>query len=193
MASASTSPSESFTSLLERFAAGDQDIRDQLVPLVHSELHRIAAAQMRRERPNHTLQPTALINEAFLRLTDQPLASCHSKAHFLALSAKLMRRILVDYARTRKAAKRGGMAHQVILADVIAGTETPIADILPVHELLEELRTLDPRQADVVEMHFFGGMTFDEIASVLTVTTRTVKRDWSMARAWLHSRLVEDQ
>jgi RNA polymerase sigma factor (TIGR02999 family) len=102
-----------------------------------------------------------------------------------------MRRILVDYARTRNTAKRQGMAHPVTIPDVIAGTGTPIADILPVHELLEELRTLDPRQADVVEMHFFGGMTFDEIASVLSITTRTVKRDWSMARAWLHSRLAQ--
>lgn len=192
MTSASASPSESsFMGLLARFAGGDRDAQNKLISLVYPELRRIATAQMRRERPGHTLQPTALVNEAFLRLVDQPLTSWNSRAHFLALAARLMRRILVDHARRHRTAKRGGTARQITLTEPLASAENPVIDVLLVHDLLQQLGALDYRQAEIVELHFFGGMSFEEIALVLNITARTVKRDWSMARAWLHSHLSE--
>ena len=189
MASASPSPSESFTALLARFTAGDKIAHERLVPLVYAELHRIAAQQLSKERPGHTLQPTALVNEAFLRLADRPVTDWKNKAHFLAAAAGLMRCVLVDHARARKASKRGGMAQRVTLTEPLASSEQPVVDILLVDELLEQLAGFDSRQAQIVEMHFFGGMTFEEVALVLNIAARTAKRDWTMARACLHHQL----
>lgn len=158
---------------------------------LYDELRRLARLQMRRERGNHTLQPTALVHEAYARLMHSPEngAVWQSRAHFLAAASQAMRHILVDYARARHADKRGACQRQVTLDDSIAGNIEPTGgrslDVLVLNEALDELEKLDRRQCRVVELHFFGGLTFEEIADLLGIAVRTVKRDWSMARCWL--------
>lgn len=144
---------------------------------------------MRLERVNHTLQPTALVNEAYIRLVQQPPISWQGRIHFFAVASQLMRHILVDHARARQADKRGGIQHQVSLDEDILSTHEQSIDVLALHEALEHLMTFDPRQGRIVELHFFGGLSFDEIALVLHVSERTAKRDWSMARTWLKREL----
>jgi RNA polymerase sigma factor (TIGR02999 family) len=179
----------SITALLAELSAGNRDVESRLIPQVYGELRRLAAHYMRAERGNHTLQPTALVNEAYTRLVQQPQIPWQSRAHFFATASHLMRHILVDHARARRAGKRGGLQQQVTLDDALLPSPERTMDVLILDEALENLAQFDPRQARIVELHFFGGLTFAEIALVLKVTERTVKRDWSMARAWLKGEL----
>jgi RNA polymerase sigma factor (TIGR02999 family) len=158
-------------------------------PSLYQALHRLAAQKMRFERVSHTLQPTALVHEAWLRLADAPPQGWSDRSHFLAAAAQVMRHILVDHARSRVSRKRGAGAVQVTLDDHLAFSAKPGTDVLIVDEALERLAGFDPRQARILEMRFFAGMTFEEIAAALSISLRTAKRDWAMARAWLHQQL----
>ena len=183
----------SITALLVQLSAGNREVEARLIPQIYGELRRLAAHYMRFERGNHTLQPTALVNEAYTRLVQQPQVPWQSRAHFFATASSVMRHILVDHARARRSEKRGGMQRQVTLDDALLPsqerTQERTIDVLILDEALERLAQFDPRQARIVELHFFGGLTFAEIALVLKVAERTVKRDWSMARAWLKGEL----
>jgi len=182
--------SEGVTQLLKKWGDGDQSALDQLMPLVYNELRRQAANYLRRERQNHTLQPTALVNEAYLKLVDQQNAKWQNRAQFFGVSAQLMRRILVDHARQHKAEKRGG-SNQERLSITSAGKfmKQPAVDLLALHEALEELKAFDPQQERIVELRFFGGLSIEETAEVLNVGHATVERDWKVARAWLRRKL----
>jgi len=164
-------------------------VAEQMAASLYGELHRLAAAKMRFERGNHTLQPTALVHEAYLRLAEvsQPLG--YDRLQILGLAARIMRNILVDHARTHQAAKRGAGGVQVTLDEGLVAAPGSMVDVLAVDEALTRLAKLDQRQADILEMHFFAGLTFEEIALQLGLSARTVKRDWSMARAWLRQEL----
>jgi RNA polymerase sigma factor (TIGR02999 family) len=163
---------------------GDEAALEQLVPLVHEELHRIARGCMRGERPGHSLQATALVNEAYLRLIGAQQVDWQNRVHFLAVSARLMRRILVDFARSKKYQKRGGGAQAVTLDEALVVAE-PGRDLVALDEALDALAKMDERKARVVEMRFFGGLSVEETAAVLGVSGDTVMRDWRMAKAWL--------
>lgn len=178
-------PDDSITSLLAQVGQGDRQAEAQLIPRVYVELRRVARHYMRLERANHTLQPTALVNEAYLRMVEEPYHQWTDRVHFFATAAQLMRHILVDHARARHAGKRGGTHSQITLDENIVPAPSQSVDILALHEALERLSRLDARQGRIVELHFFGGLSFEEIASVLQVSERTVKRDWAMARIWL--------
>jgi RNA polymerase sigma factor (TIGR02999 family) len=180
---------ESITALLVELGQGNRGVEARLAPLVFAELRRAASRHMRRERANHTLQATALVNEAWLRLMDQPNASWQNRAHFFAVASRIMRQILVDHARKRVAEKRGGPQRQVPLNEPLLATDRDPVDILALDEALERFKAIDARGSRILELHFFGGLSFDETALVLDISTRTVKRDWSMARAWLHGEL----
>lgn len=182
--------SENVTQLLVDWTRGDQGALDKLMPLVYGELRRLAANYLRRERQNHTLQPTALVNEAYLRLIDQRHAQWQNRAQFYGVAAQLMRRILVDHARQHQAAKRGG-SDQTRLSITTAETivKQPEIDFLALNEALEELATIDPQQSRIVELKFFGGLSIAETAEVLGIGHATVERDWKMARAWLRRKL----
>jgi RNA polymerase sigma-70 factor (ECF subfamily) len=182
------SPNE-VTALLNRISSGDKSVIGRLMPLVYEELHRRANQSMRQERANHTLQPTALVHEVYLKLVQQREPNFKNRAHFYAIAAQLMRRILTDHARTRLAAKRGGAQENDTLMDIHAIRTDQPAGVLAVNDALNELSTLDARQERIVEMRFFGGLTVEETAEVLGVSVRTVEREWSMARAWLYTRL----
>ena len=184
-------PDHSISQLLYEVSHGNRDAEAALMTQVYGELRRLARKYMRAERANHTLQATALVNEAYLRLMGQEGASWQNRAHFFAAAAQLMRHILVDHARAHRAGKRGGEQHQVTLTEGIAAEENKSVEVLALHEALEKLARLDERQARVVELHFFGGLTFTEIAYVLEASERTVKRDWTMARAWLKLELAK--
>lgn len=173
------------TLLLAELRAGNRSAESRLLPLVYDELRRLARRYMRAERRDHTLQPTALVHEAYMRLAGQRDMSWQNRAHFFAVAAQLMRRILVDHARAHKAEKRGGNESKIELGEGLALTEAKAAELLAVDEALTRLAECDPRQARVVELRFFGGLSEEEAAEVLGVSTRTVKRDWSVARAWL--------
>jgi RNA polymerase sigma-70 factor (ECF subfamily) len=149
----------------------------------------VAGRFMRFERVNHTLQPTALVHEAYARLIQQPHIPWQNRAHFFAIAAQMMRHILVDHARAHRAGKRGGLQHQITLDEAILPTHDQSIDVLALHEALEHLTNFDSRQGRIIELHFFGGLSFEEIALVLQISERTVKRDWSMARAWLKGEL----
>ena len=177
------------TQLLHKLTGGDQDAERELFPVVYTELHRLAAALMRRERATHTLQATALIHEAYLQLIDQRDKDWANRVHFFAVAAQVMRRVLVDHARTHRAAKRGGAWRQVNLDEALTLTSEQSDEIVAVDEALSRLTQLDPRQGRVVELRFFGGLTEDETAHVLGIAARTVKRDWRVAKAWLHGEL----
>jgi RNA polymerase sigma-70 factor, ECF subfamily len=179
----------SITALLVQLSAGNREVEAQLIPQVYGELRRLASRYMRSERGNHTLQPTALVNEAYTRLVQQPQVPWQSRAHFFATASQLMRHILVDHARARRAGKRGGVQRQVTLSEAVLQSHNPTIDVLILHEALEHLAQFDPRQARIVELRFFGGLNFEEIAAVLDLSERTVKGDWSMARAWLKGEL----
>ena len=186
-----SSPSE-VTALLTQLSRGDKSVIERLMPLVYDELHRRAAGYMRQERSDHTLQPTALVHEAYLKLVEQRDATFRNRAHFFAVAAKMMRRILIDHARARLSAKRGGEQNPVSLEDADnLRTDTPHG-LLAVDEALKRLESLDPRQEQIVEMRFFGGLTVKETAEVLGVSTRTIEREWTIARAWLYVQLKED-
>jgi RNA polymerase sigma factor (TIGR02999 family) len=178
------------TSLLAQFGEGSSDAEARLTPLIYRELRRLAAGYMRRERSNHTLQATALVNEAWIRLIQQPQMTWQSRAHFFGIASKLMRQILVDHARRKSAAKRGVGNKQITLTDNLATTPGQLMDVLVLDDALARLSAIDARASQIVEMHFFGGLSFEEMATVLGVSARTVKRDWRMARAWLYSDLA---
>ena len=177
--------SEEVTLLLQQVATGNQDAIEKLIPLVYEELHRVAQNHLRFERPNHTLQPTALVHEVFLKLVAQRKADWQGRAHFFAVASQLMRRILVDYARGRLSAKRGGGKLKLPLDQVFVLTPGRCDELLALDESLERLEKLDARQSRVVELRFFGGLSVEEAAKVLGVSPKTVKREWSMAKAWL--------
>jgi RNA polymerase sigma-70 factor, ECF subfamily len=188
-------PPEGVTQLLVDWSKGDQQALDRLMPLVYSELRRQAGNYLRRERQGHTLQPTALVNEAYLKLIDQKNVKWQNRAHFFGVSAQLMRRILVDHARAHQADKRGGLDQQR-LSITSAGelgakqlASEPAIDLLALHEALNELAVIDPQQSRIVELKFFGGLSIDETAEVLGIGHATVERDWKMARAWLRRKL----
>ncbi|HET7584393.1 MAG TPA: sigma-70 family RNA polymerase sigma factor [Gemmatimonadaceae bacterium] len=182
----STSPPGAATQLLLAWSAGDRNALDQMLPLLYEELHRLASGYLGRERPDHTLQPTALVHEAYLRLINQRHADWRNRAQFLGLAAGMMRRILVNHARDRAAAKRAGNRERVSLSLVDAAAAAPDVDLIALEDALGRLSALDERKARVVELRFFGGLTMDEIAEVLEISRATVEREWSFARAWLY-------
>ena len=173
------------TELLRAWGNGDDDALEQLTPLVEAELRRLARGYMRRERRDHTLQTTALVNEAFLRLTDARRVRWQDRAHFLGISARLMRRVLVDHARSRAYHKRGGGAQRVPLDEGLVASPEPAVDVLALDRALEALAAVDVRKSRVIELRFFGGLSVDETAEVLHVSADTVKRDWRLAKLWL--------
>lgn len=186
-----TSPStHHVTKLLQAWSDGDEAALEELTPLVYRELHRLAKRYMARERGGHTLQTSALVNEAFMRLTDWKNVEWRNRAHFFAMSARMMRHILVDFARSKRVAKRGGAAAIVPIDEALATATDPREDLVALDDALQRLATLDERQSRVVELRFFGGLTLDEIADVLDVSVGTVRRDWSLARAWLYRDLA---
>ena len=181
----------SITTLLQ-LSSGNREVEAQLIPQVYGELRRLAARCMRAESRNHTLQPTALVNEAYASLVQQPQVPWQRRVHSFATASQVMRQILIDYARKQRAAKRGGVQRQVTLSQAALRSEDRTIDVLVLNETLEHLAQLNPRQARIGELHFFGGLNFDEIAFVLDVSDRTIKRDWSTARAWLHREMSRE-
>ncbi|WP_287128293.1 sigma-70 family RNA polymerase sigma factor [Candidatus Cyanaurora vandensis] len=179
------------TELLLDWRNGNSAALARLIPLVHAELHRIARSYLRQERTDHTLQATALINEAYLKLVDQTRVPWQNRAHFIAVSAQMMRRILVDHARSHRAEKRGGDLQKISLDDAlgVSARERDV-DLVALDEALTQLARLDTQQCQIVELRYFGGLTIEETATVLSISSATVKRDWSMARAWLRRELT---
>jgi RNA polymerase sigma-70 factor, ECF subfamily len=180
---------EKVTDLLTRLSHGDGAALAQLTPLVYEELRRLAHREMGGQRPDHTLQTTALVNEAYLRLADQTNPRWQNRAHFFAVAARAMRQILVSYARSQQAEKRGAGALKVELDEAALVSPEESREIVDLHEALERLATLDARKAQVVELKYFGGLNYDEVAEVLNVSRITVRRDWDFARAWLYAEL----
>ena len=176
---------EGVTQLLKAWGSGEQNALDQLIPLVYTELHRLARRYMGRERTAHTLQPTALVHEVYARLVDWKYVSWQNRAHFFGVSAQLMRRILVDYARSRRYAKRGGEWRRVPFNEAVAVFPDRPTDIVALDDALRTLAGIDPRKSRVVEMRFFGGMSIKEVAAVLSVSPETILRDWRLAKVWL--------
>lgn len=174
------------TELLVAWSSGNQAARDQLMTVVYDELHRLAQRYMRRESPGHTLQTSALLNEAFLRLVDQKNVRWQNRAQFYGIAAQMMRRILVDYARSRNYAKRGGGARALSLDEALILSDARNDQVVNLHEALERLTEVDSRKSQMVELRFFGGLSVEETAEVLGVSPGTVMRDWTLAKAWLH-------
>lgn len=179
------------TELLAQWSGGNQTALDRLYPLVYEELRRLARSYMKRERKGHTLQTTALINEAYVRMVDQRNVHWQNRSHFFAISAQIMRRILVDHARRYLHAKRGGGAQKISLDEVLIVAKERSEEVLMLNEALSNLARLDPRRCQVVEMRYFAGLNNQEIASVLKISENTVMRDWNLARAWLYQQLSE--
>jgi len=188
-----TPPAKEVTGLLLDWSNGDREAYDKLVPLVYEELHRLAHRYMRRERPGHTLQTTALVDEAYLRLVEQKAVRWQNRAHFFAISAELMRRILVDHARAHARAKRGGGERALPLHEVALVSKERSTDLVALDEALKRLAEIDARKARVVELRFFGGLSVEETAQVLGVHANTVVTDWGMARAWLYTALTGER
>ncbi|HZS09137.1 MAG TPA: sigma-70 family RNA polymerase sigma factor [Blastocatellia bacterium] len=182
--------SSAVTQLLRDWSGGDQAALEQLIPVVHAELHRLAHHYLRRERRGHTLQTSALVNEAFLHLVDQN-ATWQNRAHFFGIAAQLMRRILVEYARNKNRAKRGGGWQRVSLDDAARAAPSEDADLIALDDALSTLAAIDPQQSRIVELRYFGGLTIEEAAEVLGVSHSTVEREWSLARAWLRRELTK--
>ncbi|HRJ90159.1 MAG: sigma-70 family RNA polymerase sigma factor [Blastocatellia bacterium] len=181
--------SPQITKLLLQWREGKAEALDELVPLVHDELRRIARNFMRRQNPGHTLQTTALVNEAFIRLVDSNRVNWQDRNHFFAISAQLMRRVLVDVARRKNSLKRGGERVQVTLDDKLNVSDEKETDIIALDEAMSLLAELNPRQSQIVELRYFGGLTEEQIADTLEISSRTVRRDWNLARAWLFREL----
>jgi RNA polymerase sigma factor (TIGR02999 family) len=177
------------TQLLIAWGNGDQAALEALAPCIQQELHRLASHYMAGERPGHLLQATALVNEAYLRLVDWQQVEWNNRAHFFGVAAQMMRRVLVDFARSRRRAKRGGQALEVSLSEAIDAAQTAQVDVLALDDALKRLEELDPRQSRVIELRFFGGLSLEETAEALCVSVGTVRRDWSLARAWLFREL----
>ena len=182
-------PSHSVTQLLARWTNGDEAALQQLVPIVHEELRKLARRQMAGERLGHTLQPTALVNEAYLRLVNLKQMQWRDRVHFFAMGARLMRRILVDFARSRGYQKRGAGAKQVSFTEAVEVAESQATDVVALNDALEALADVDERKSRVVELRFFGGLSVEETAEVLNVSRETVKRDWTFAKMWLRRHL----
>ena len=185
----SETPPHEITQLLVAWGDGDKQALDKLMPFVYGELRRLARNYMRNQKADHTLQTTALVNEAYLRLIDSDKVRWQNRTHFFAISAQLMRRILVDFARAKNAVKRGGENQKITFDEALPVTSDKEAELLALDEALKELATLNERQAQIVEMRYFGGMNEKEIGEALEISTRTVRRDWSVARAWLFREL----
>ena len=177
------------TSLLNELAAGDQEAAAKLVPLVYEELHRLAACRLRHERPEHTLQATALVHEAYMKLVAQRDAKWQNRTQFFAVASQVMRRILVDYARGQQRIRRGGKQQKVSLDDVLLVSPDRTEEVLNVHESLSRLEKIDARQARIVELRYFGGLTVEETAEVVGISTKTVMRELKVAKAWLYGDL----
>ena len=191
-----TTPSSSqqeVTQLLKDWSGGDEGALGKLIPLVQPELHRLAHHYMSRERAGHTLQTTALLNEAYLQLVDDPKRNWQNRTHFMAAAAQLMRRIIVDYARERRSLKHGGGALKVSLDDAALVTEKQSEELLALDEALERLGVQDLRKSQIVELRYFGGLTVEETAEFLKLSHRTVKREWRMAKAWLYRALSGEE
>lgn len=184
---------DDLTGLLQEWRQGDKAALDKLTPLVYDELRRIAHRYVQRERNGHTLQTTALVNEAYLRLAAQQKIEWQSRAHFFAVTAQVMRHILIDHARRRRYAKRGGNVQQVPLEDAAAMSEQRATELVVMDEALNELAKLDLRKARVVELRYFGGLSLEETAEVLEISPMTVRRDWRAAKAWLYKRVMSDE
>jgi RNA polymerase sigma-70 factor (ECF subfamily) len=185
--------SQDVTRLLVDWSNGDQAALDRLLPLVNDELRQLARRYMRRESPGHTLQTSALINEAYLRLIDQKRVRWQNRAHFFGVAAQLMRRVLIDHARSHRYAKRGGGALKVSLDEAAAVTEARAAELLAVDEALEKLTKMDARKGRIVELRFFGGLTEVEAAEVMGVSLPTAQREWRAAKAWLRRMLTDEK
>jgi len=181
------------TRLLRAWSSGDSEALNALTPLVYEELHRRAHWQMRHEHPGHTLQTTALVNEAYLRLVDMRTVSWRDRAHFFALASRVIRHVLVDAARSRRSLKRGADAAPEALDDELLISENPVTDIIALDDALKALSAIDERKNQVVELRFFGGLTVEETAEVLRVSAETVKRDWKLAKAWLRRELRRER
>lgn len=179
------------TGLLIELSKGKREVLDDLLPIIYDELKRIAASYLRRERSDHTLQPTALVNEAYMKMIDITQVSWQNKAHFIGVAANQMRRILVDHARHHNAQKRGGEFHILTLNEEIDKAEEQSAELIDLDDALNELAKMDPVKAQIVELRYFGGLTMDEAAEVLGVSVITVKRHWKMTKAWLYGRLAK--
>ncbi|HTQ54950.1 MAG TPA: sigma-70 family RNA polymerase sigma factor [Bryobacteraceae bacterium] len=180
------------TRLLQSWSKGNTRALDRLIPLVYDELHSLAAQYLRRERPGHTLQPTALVNEAYLRLVDQRDVQWQSRAHFMGVAARMMRRILVDHARRRGRVKRGSGKQVVSLDEALTLTDEKVGGLIALDEALTALSAFDARKGRVVELRYFGGLSNDEMAEVLQVSTMTVMRDWKLAKAWLYQQVTRN-
>jgi RNA polymerase sigma factor (TIGR02999 family) len=180
------------TGLLLKWSQGDDGALEKLIPLVHQELHRIARRHMAHERPGHSLQATALVNEAYLRLIDAKAVAWHDRAHFLAVAARVMRHILVDHARSRHYLKRGGHAAKVTFDEALVVSNEPRQELVALDEALEALAKFDERKSRVIELRFFGGLSVEETATVLKVSPDTVMRDWRLAKAWLRREMRGD-
>src|SRR5437773_2364472 len=181
------------TDLLDQMSDDDPRATSELMERVYDELHRLAAVYMRRERGDHTLQTTALVHEAYLRLIGQQDIAWKNRAHFLGVAAQMMRRVLVDHARAHLCRRRGGLQKKVSLDDVCISPRTHSADLVTLDEALTRLAQIDARQAEIVELRFFGGLTTEETARTLGISTKTVNRDWLVARAWLHGQIAGRQ
>ena len=188
-----TRPPANITQLLVAWNGGDKAALDQLIPIVYQELRRQASNYLRHERPGHTLQTTALIHEAYLRLVDQKSVQWQNRAQFFGIAAQLMRRILVDHARTKHRAKRGGSAVRLSLSDATAVTKEANLDLIEIDEALNRLAEIDEQQAKIVELRFFSGLNVEETAAALNISPATVKRDWSVAKAWLHREITRNE
>ena len=184
-----TPPGE-VTALLLAWSGGDREALQKLIPLVYGDLRKRAEGYLRKERRGHTLQPTALVNEAYMKLVDQTRVQWEGRAHFLAVAARAMREVLVEYARRHASAKRGGGQTMVSLDDAVASTPARSLDLLALDQALDRLAALDDRQAKLVELRIFGGLTIDEAASTLGISAATVSREWKHAEAWLHREMV---
>jgi len=180
------------TQLLRAWSRGDRAALDQLMPLVYDELRRLAHHYLRQRRPGHTMQATALVHEAYLRLVNQKIMNWQNRAHFFGIAANIMRSILVDYARRGYAAKRGGGRHTLVLDDTVGVSRGSDVDLVALDEALNGLSAIDPRQGRIVELRFFGGLLVEEVAEVLGVSPITVKREWRTAKAWLHRELRKE-
>jgi len=187
------SSTHEITKLLIAWGEGDEAALEKLTPLVYQELRRLAKRYMRRENTDHTLQATALVNEAYLRLIEQKNVRWQNRAHFFAISAQLMRRILVDMARARRYSKRGGDARQVPLDEALVVSKERGEDLVALDDALQSLAGIDPRKSQVVELRFFGGLSVEETAELLKVSPDTVMRDWKMAKVWLHRELSKEK
>ena len=185
----SPNPGSDVTILLKAWSEGDREALDELMPIVYSELHRLARAKLQGERADHTLQTGALVNEAYMRLVDQTRVRWQNRAHFFGTAAGLMRRILIDHARERRSAKRGGGATRVELDEALGAAEATDVDVLALDAALVKLEQLDPRQCRLVVLRFFGGLTIDEVADIMEMSSGTVKREWNAAKLWLRREL----